>query len=386
MRAPRTMAVLTAGTVLVLVPALTTTAQAVVPKSAPDIVYVDDSGPGHCGGKAMFTTITAGLAAVADGGTVHVCPGTYHEDVLVDKAVTLDGDNAIVSPDPTDSTFLTEATGGNNAFTVVSPDVVIHNFTVRDATADGIILLGDRGTLVHNRAYANVINGINVDGSSHSEIRDNVISGNGGGIELANDPLAAGITLPGVSGTAAWNRVEDNTITDNPAACAIYLVDHAGSDHPGDWRGIHDNLIRGNYVARNALQGFGGGVLFASPVPGGSVYNNRVQGNSILTNGLPGIALHSHLPGQDLNGNVVWGNVIGTNNVLGGEPNDTETTGVFAGTHDPVTLTVQGNIIRDDHFGVFTEGPVTLAHVDHNIFTNVDVRVSGIPDYTEPMM
>jgi hypothetical protein len=51
-----------------------------------------------------------------------------------------------------------------------------------------------------------------------------------------------------------------------------------------------------------------------------------------------------------------------------------------------VTLTVQGNIIRDDHFGVFTEGPVTLAHVDHNIFSNVDVHVSGIPDYAEPEM
>ncbi|MDX6207131.1 MAG: hypothetical protein QOF39_3188 [Frankiales bacterium] len=386
MRAPRTMAVLTAGTVLVLVSAMTGTAHAVVKAGAPDIVYVDDSGPGHCGGKAQFTTISAGLAAVADGGSVHVCPGTYHEDVLVDKAVTLDGDNAIVSPDPTDSTFLTGPTGGNNAFTVVSPDVVIHNFTVRDATGDGILLLGDRGTILHIRAYNNGINGINVDGSSYSEIRDNTISANNGGIELANDPLAAGITLPGVSGTAAWNRVEDNTITDNPAACAIYLVDHAGSDHPGDWRGIHDNLIRGNYVARNALKGFGAGVLFATPVPGGAVYDNRVQGNSILTNGLPGVALHSHMAGQDLNGNVVYGNVIGTNNILGAEAGDTETTGVFAGTHDPVTLTVEGNRIEDDHFGVFTAGPVTLLHVAHNRFTNVDVNVSGIPVWIEPPM
>jgi parallel beta-helix repeat protein len=383
------MAVLTTGTVLALVPAMTATAHAVTKSSTsarPHIVYVDDSGPGHCNGKAQFRTITEGLAAVADGGTVKVCPGTYHEDVLVDKAVTLDGDSATVSPDASDSTFLTEPTGGNNAFTVVAAGVVIHNFTVANATGDGIFVAGDHAAIVHNRAHDNGINGINVDGSSYSEIRDNTISHNNGGIELANDPLAAGITLPGVSGTAAYDRVENNTIVDNPAACAIYLVDHAGSDHPGDWRGIHDNLIRANYVARNALQGFGAGVLFATPVPGGAVYDNVVQGNSILTNGLPGVALHSHTPGQDLNGNVVFGNVIGTNNILGAEPNDTQTTGVFAGTHDPITLTVQGNIIKDNHFGVFTEGPVTLAHVDHNTFRNVDVNVDGIASYDEPQM
>lgn len=71
----------------------------------------------------------------------------------------------------------------------------------------------------------------------------------------------------------------DNTVTDNPAACPIY-----------------------------ALEGFGAGVLFATPVPGGAVYNNRVQANTITTNGLPGVALHTHVPGQDLNGNVIWGN------------------------------------------------------------------------------
>ncbi len=383
MRTARTMAVLTTGTTLVLAPAMTSAAHAVTPHP-PSIVYVDDSGPGHCGGKAMYRTITGGVAAVAAGGTVKVCGGTYHEDVLVNKSITLVGENAVVSPDAGDSTFLTGPTGGNNAFTVTAPGVVIHNFTVRDATGDGILLLGDHGAITHVRALHNGINGINVDGSSYSEIRDNTLTHNNGGIELANDPLAAGIDLPGVSGTAAYNRIEDNTVTDNPAACAIYLVDHAGSDTPGDWRGIHDNLIRGNYVVRNALQGFGAGVLLATPVPGGAVYNNRIQGNTISTNGLPGVSLHSHLPGQDLNGNVVYGNAIGTNNILGLETQDSETTGVFVGTHDPVTITVQGNRIFDNHYGVFTAGPVTLLHVAHNKFTNVDVHVAGIPEWVEP--
>src|SRR4051795_8510769 len=81
MHAPRRIAVLASGTVLAVVPTMTATAHAVMSASAPNIVYVDDSGPGHCGGKAQYLTISAGLAAVAEGGTVHVCPGTYNEDV-----------------------------------------------------------------------------------------------------------------------------------------------------------------------------------------------------------------------------------------------------------------------------------------------------------------
>jgi len=328
---------------------------------------------GHgCGGPYAYPTISAGLDAVSAGGVVLVCPGTYTEDVVVSKPATLIGlGGATVQPDAEDASPLSDVLGGNNAFTVLAPNVTIRGFTVEGATTDGIFVLGDHALVQGVTAQDNVINGINVDGSSHSVIRGNTVTRNGGGIELSNDPEAAGISFPGSTGTASYDLIAGNHIYGNPEACAIYLVDHAG----GGAEGIHDNVVQGNVVTDNATQGFGGGVLMASPVPGGSVYDNSITGNTIDGNGLPGIAVHSHVPGQNFSGNSVVGNTIGTNNILGVESDDAETTGVFIGSQDPLTITVAHNTIHDNHFGIFTAGPsVTVTGGATNTFENVDVE------------
>lgn len=328
-------------------------------------------GPSHgCGGPHAYPTISAGVDAVSPGGVVAVCPGIYTEDVVVTKPVTLYGLGATVQPDASDSSPLADLVGGNNAFTVLAPNVTISGFTVQGATSDGILLIGDHALVQNVTARDNVVNGINVDGSSHTTVRRNSITANGGGIELANDPEAAGITVPGSTGTASYDVISGNRVYGNPAACAIYLVDHAG----GGAEGIHNNVISGNIVTDNATQGFGAGVLLASPAPGGSVYDNAITGNTIDGNGLPGVAVHSHVPGQNFSGNSIVGNTIGTNNILGLESDDAETTGVFVGSQDPLTITVANNTISDDHFGVFTAGPsVTVSGGSSNTFTNVDV-------------
>ena len=55
----------------------------------------------------------------------------------------------------------------------------------------------------------------------------------------------------------------------------------------------------------------------ATGAPGGAVYDNVVEYNYVAGNGLSGVTVHSHSPGEDLNGNVIKGNVIGTNNLDG---------------------------------------------------------------------
>ncbi len=57
----------------------------------PGEVYVSPSDPP---GPTTFHTIQAGLDAVAPGGVVRVAPGTYMEDLVVNKAVSLLGPNA----------------------------------------------------------------------------------------------------------------------------------------------------------------------------------------------------------------------------------------------------------------------------------------------------
>jgi len=76
----------------------------------PDIVYVDDnyssSTPGW--GHDHFNHIQDGINAVAEHGTVYVYSGTYYENVIVNKAVNMVGenrDNTIVDGSNRDDTL-----------------------------------------------------------------------------------------------------------------------------------------------------------------------------------------------------------------------------------------------------------------------------------------
>src|SRR5581483_3091957 len=54
------------------------------------------SGYGHGGcSEAQYTTISA-AAAAAPGTRIVVCPGTYHEGVLIDKQLKLIGRDAVI--------------------------------------------------------------------------------------------------------------------------------------------------------------------------------------------------------------------------------------------------------------------------------------------------
>src|SRR5579875_64814 len=341
------------------------TAAAAAKDAAPGTVYVastHSSVPGTSGcSDAGFSTISAAVAAASPGGTIVVCPGTYEEDVTVEKSLTLEGIDATVAPGASASSPLTPLTGGNNGFTILSPYVTVKGFKVVGAASDGIMVVGDNAMIEDNMVVDNGRanpdspgNGINLDGSSYSTVVGNTVSGSGnGGIQLANDPdalglgmlcAALGVPCDGITGTATHDRVLDNNVNNNPFACGILLVDHAGTDGSvaNQANGVYDNVVRGNLVQNNAMQGYGAGILLASSVPGGAVYDNLIQGNRVSGNGLAGLTLHAHIGGanQDLNGNVIVGNDFGTNNLKGLEPSDLQTTGVFIGSQDHLDITV----------------------------------------------
>jgi hypothetical protein len=391
-----------------LVVGLTATAVTASPRP-PATLYVGagHSGLGHGFGcrHAGFSTISAAVAAARSGATIIVCPGTYVEDVTVEKPLTIEGRNATVAPAASDSSPLTPLTGGNNGFTVLSPWVTVRGFTVEGASSDGIAVFGDyariEGNAVTNNGLgdpSNPGNGIDLDGSSYSTVSGNTVSGSGnGGIQLANDPDAAGlstvcpalgISCNGITGTATHDSVVHNNVNNNPNACGILLVDHDGTDgstaNLAD--GIYDNVVQGNTVLDNALLGYGAGILLATEVPGGAVYDNLITGNDVSGNGLAGLTLHAHLPGvhQDLNGNVIIGNDFGTNNTKDEEPSDLQTTGVFIGSEDHLDITVADNIIHNDYYGVFTASPnrVTVHGLASNLYVHDTLRWYALDSYS----
>jgi hypothetical protein len=141
-------------------------------------------------------------------------------------------------------------------------------------------------------------------------------------------------------------------------------------------------MRRSPWHPRGGLRGEDSGILMASPFPGGAVYDNTVLGNYASGNALAGVTVHMHAPGQDLNGNVVTGNLLGTNNVNGDRdsaPFDLETTGVLVRAVAPLSITITGNVISHNTYGIWISSTVTAAGASNNVFIAV-----GTPVFVQP--
>ena len=103
--------------------------------------------------------------------------------------------------------------------------------------------------------------------------------------------------------------------------------------------------------------------------------DNVAQGN-----GLAGVTLHSHAPGQDLDGNVITGNRLSNDNLDPDHdfsPFDPSPTGIYIASKGvkPVAGTViQDNDISDVYYGIWTLNVTTTIPVSANHFAK-DVTV-----------
>ncbi|WP_038037640.1 right-handed parallel beta-helix repeat-containing protein [Thermorudis peleae] len=353
---------------------------------------VNPSGAGGC-----FTSIQTAINAVVAGGVVTVEPGTYHEMVTITKPVILKGAGASVT--------ILDATGLTNGIKVVgvTGPTLISGFTVENANQEGILLESSaRITVVDNIVQNNdrQLNpqmltcdgalpmeqfdcgeGIHLLGTAASLIARNIVQHNAGGILLSDD---GGAPLnPMDFGPTHDNVIMDNIVQDNPYDCGITLASHyfhLGASVDPAHGGVYHNQILRNYALRNGVLSEGAGIgLFAGP-PSGATYNNTIAYNVANGNGLPGIALHSHTPFQNLNGNVIVQNALNSNG-----PDSDAATGhpagivLFSDTAQgaaPVTnVTVASNTIANEYYGIFATGVTHIAGLPSNVFNNVTVPV-----------
>ncbi len=144
--------------------------------------------------------------------------------------------------------------------------------------------------------------GIHLISADNSTVSDNTVTGNSGGILLTDE-----------NGPAEGNLIASNNVFANSYDCGITIAGHhLGTTTNGTtWStvlpsvgGVFNNTVRDNQSTDNGVLGQGGGVLLATGTPGGAVYDNLVEGNFISGNGLAGVTVHSHSPGEDLSGNI----------------------------------------------------------------------------------
>jgi hypothetical protein len=336
--------------------------------AATSTVYVSPSGSAGAGdyscASAAYQSVQAAVSAVPARGTVIVCAGTYDESVTVTKSLRLEGRRGATI----------DAAGKSYGVGVAASYVTVSGLTVENASvgatlADGIVTAGlVNGTMVPANhvtisgdvTKGNVGSGIDLNSTSDSAAFGDQSTGNAVGINVSDD----------FNQPAARNRISGNVANLNPGGCGIALADHTG-------KGIFDNVVTGNVSNDNGLgtpsaasASAGSGVILAAAALGG-VYDNLVAGNTFDGNGHAGFDVHAHAPGLNFSGNVVTGNRIGDNNLRTSE-GDPDTTGVYLGDASPLTITVTGNVISGDHFGIFTAGgPVTVRGTGHNAFHDV---------------
>ncbi|RJQ08201.1 MAG: nitrous oxide reductase family maturation protein NosD [Dehalococcoidia bacterium] len=230
--------------------------------------------------EAAPDSITALIARARPGDTIMVPPGTYREQILVDKPVSLVGEGRPVID------------GGRqgDVVLVTADDVTVSGFTIQGSGRDvvtepaGVRILGDRATIEANRVRDTLYGIVMEDSEGHRILRNEVSSipefgserrGHALYVWHTNGTTIEGNTVTGAKdgiflGFANHNRVEGNRVTD-----ARYGIHYMYADHNtfidnvfresvagGAIMFSRDITFRGNEFAYNRSAASGYGLLF----------------------------------------------------------------------------------------------------------------------------
>jgi len=334
------------------------------------------------GATLCYATIGAAITHASSGDTIQVAQGTYKEDVVIGKSLSLIGKNA--------ANTIIDAIGQANGIYVDGLNnpglsgVVVQGFTVENADFEGILVTNtSRVTIADNRVANNNKSldatnlvcpgipsfetaedmdcgeGVHIIAVDHSTLTGNLIEHNAGGILITDE-----------TGETHDNLIVNNITRNNLLDCGITVPSHPRSPTttPGPPFGIHHNTITGNESSGNGVLGQGAGIGVFAFLPGARVSDNLIANNRITNNGLPGIAFHAHSPGENLNNNQLIGNYIAGN---GADTEDAETpgpTGINIFGASAITGTViQENIIKNEAVDIAIHTPAAVAAHNNNL-------------------
>lgn len=338
------------------------------------------------GSNSCYSKIQLAVNAASNNDVINVAAGTYAEDVVIGKPLSLIGsgpDRSIIDATNLANGILLD--GYNNPGL---QNVTVDGFTVKNALYEGILVLNaSDATIRHNNVLNNDTIGpvfgsgpackgqpayetdesgdcggaIHLLGAVRSIVANNFISGNADGILISDD-----------SAESRDNLIIRNVVTDNPLECGIVLASHppVGSTPPHFARhhGVDHNTVAENVSSRNGVTVGGAGAgMFSDGEGPGRVSDNVIIGNELTGNGLPGVALHTHVgpafgaPADNMNGNMIIGNFIAGN---GADTFDTATpgtTGININSGDggsPVYGTIiSQNVIRNEQVDIAVNTP-----------------------------
>ena len=301
------------------------------------------------GSSTVYATIQAAVNAAAAGGTVKVDAGTYAEDVVINKTLTVEGAEAGIDPrgnirqETGTESIVTGAllTNGlfSSGFTISANDVTVDGFTVQGETNNdlsagaGIVISPNMsGAHVLNNIVQNNVSGLFLANNSstdqaviqHNIFRDNNNNGDNGGRGIYTDETESGGNLTNVliDGNSFIGNYGGNGTTELEAGIALEASRVNAQSNITISNNVFDSngkamlffnstnvTIQGNIVT-NCFDWYSGSVRFE-----GNNHNFTITQNLIYDNTGPGLALDSKaVPGDSsgfvINSNNIYGNGI----------------------------------------------------------------------------
>jgi hypothetical protein len=221
---------------------------------------------------------------------------------------------------------------------------------------------------------------ISLFGVSHATVRNNDVYDNGrGGIGVMdngpNDPGAmADHQDPAAPLVASTHDVViGNRTWANYNGCGVVAATQNFDGHLGDIT-----------IARNTISGTGfgaagpdiGGIVVAADLPGSTVVDATVRGNTVRDSFEGGLIVNAEAPGSSTRHVRLFHNTVSGNNV--GHLEVDNTAGVITNAADGaanIGTTVFGNRISDQFYGIWTKGDFPPRHW-HN---DIEVTDGGVP-------
>jgi parallel beta-helix repeat protein len=321
---------------------------------------VDDDGTAsltNCNAATPAnSTIQAGVDAAAPGDTVKVCPGTYTENVTVNKAITLNGPKAGVNGTravvPASEAIVHPASPAPNApiFMLEANGITLNGFLIEDNTANAGVqtrptFSGYR--ILNNIVRQNVI-GIYLHGSGDATtlVRRNLIQGNNqvgaaNGNGIYSDQGARGITIQANN----FRNHANGAITFGTATPSVVqesiIIQNNRSLNDNNFVALFD--VQNATIVANRTNDDNNADDFSSTIfVGGDSGGIVIQRNVLTDPGFAGIAVRDTLglPGSAANVQVLGNTVTGA-----------EGSGIDVTASDFAAVSARNNTLRNNGVG-----------------------------------